>query len=191
MWEFAESILPRTGVGKFNQALMELGATICTPRNPACKRCPVATLCPTCARGLQSSIPAAPRRVLYESAHEACVVVWKQKRFLLRRCGDGERWSGMWDFPRFGLADSQLDVDRQIAANVLRLTGIAIEPRQRLATLKHGVTRFRITLECFHANWREGRVRPGLERWVKPAEVHEFPLSMTARKIVRMLGDNP
>jgi A/G-specific adenine glycosylase len=190
LWEFAESILPRTSVGKFNQALMELGATICTPRNPDCEHCPVATMCPTRARGLQSSIPAAPRRTIYENVHEACVVVWKRNRVLLRRCRDGERWSGMWDFPRFSLPEPQRDVNRQITENVLRLTGLAIEPQQRLTTLKHGVTRFRITLECFQASWCQGRVRDRLQRWVMPRDIHAFPLSTTARKIAQMLGDD-
>lgn len=189
LWEFAADILPRVGSGTFNQALMELGATICKPRDPACGVCPVATLCPTRARGLQAKIPAPARPTNYESTHEACVVVWRRNKVLLRRCSDGERWAGLWDFPRFSLAPPQAqNVDHQLVAGVLRLTGVTIEPHQRVTTIKHGVTRFRITLDCYDAHWREGSTSDGHSCWVKPTDLEDYPLSMTARKISRLLS---
>ncbi|MGE3779107.1 MAG: A/G-specific adenine glycosylase, partial [Pirellulaceae bacterium] len=154
LWDFAGAILPRTRVGDFNQALMELGATLCTPRSPDCDHCPLADLCPTRRHGLQDRIPAPARRVVYEPVREACVVVWKGPHILLRRCGDRERWAGLWDFPRFAFgADSPAACGPQLAANVQQLTGVTVTPGEKLATIKHGVTRFRITLECFHGRW--------------------------------------
>jgi A/G-specific adenine glycosylase len=63
-------------------------------------------------------------------------------------------------------------------------------PQGRLTTLKHGVTRFRITLDCFQGRWDEGRVRDRQVRWVGTAELGNLPLSMTARKIATIVvGD--
>ncbi len=186
LWEFAESILPRKQVGDFNQALMELGSLICTPREPNCGSCPVAPLCPTKARGLQAKIPVARRRKKYELVREACVVIRRDSRVLLRRCGDNERWAGLWDFPRFPLEQST-DPTHQLAANVQRLTGVTIAPGPQLATIKHGVTRFRITLVCYEGRFKKGPLRGNQSRWVEAEQLNEYPLSVTGRKIARTL----
>src|SRR5688572_10138399 len=87
LWSVAERILPRKQAGTFNQALMELGSEICTPRAPACERCPVAKLCPTFALGLQAIIPAPKRRTQYEEVTEAAVVISRGSKVLVRQCG--------------------------------------------------------------------------------------------------------
>ena len=186
LWDFAENILPRVNSGSFNQALMELGAMVCTPRAPRCDECPLTALCPTRALGLQTKIPASRRKADYEDAHEACVVVWRDGKVLLRRCRDGERWAGLWDFPRFSL-DGSPGVESQLVAGVQRLTGLGIDPDKRMTTIKHGVTRFRITLDCYHAHWREGKITQQEMRWVRPVGLVKFPLSTTARKISNLL----
>ena len=66
LWQFAEDVLPRTEIGLFNQALMELGGAICTPKAPKCLICPVASICSTRAQGLQESIPVAKKKMVYE-----------------------------------------------------------------------------------------------------------------------------
>ncbi len=186
LWNFAEEILPAARVGEFNQALMELGSLVCKPRDPACPSCPVAAQCPTFASGRQSEIPAAPKSKKYESTHEACVAIWRRGRVLLRHCGEGERWSGLWDFPRFVVADRG-DLKQQLISGVLRQCGVSIVPGERLATIKHGVTRFRITLDCYRAKWDCGVITGKSLRWVKPMELERFPLSMTARKLGDLL----
>lgn len=189
LWAFAESILPRSRCGAFNQALMELGATVCTPRDPRCDQCPVALLCPTRERGLQQVIPAPPPAKKYEESHEACVVIWRRSSVLIRRCAEGERWAGLWDFPRFPLAGSK-QVEGQVMAAVRQLTGMTIDACQRMVTMKHGVTRFRITLECFEANWRGGSNGSGEMAWVKPAELQNYALGKTARRVSHLLNGN-
>jgi A/G-specific adenine glycosylase len=200
LWEFAEQILPRRHVGRFNQALMELGSEICRPRSPACAACPLAELCPTRARGCQDRIPAPAKRPVYESLSETAVIVRKQQHVLLRQCGPTERWAGLWDFPRFGAepADgSPLDQhgsaqSAQIARRVQRLTGIEVRIGQRLQVLKHAVTRFRITLHCYSAEWIAGKpTDPDACRWVSPAALSEYPLSTTGRKLSRWTRHDP
>ncbi len=100
LWEFAAGVLPQKDTGLFNQALMELGSEICTPRGPRCDRCPVRDLCPTFRLGLQDEIPLPKRKTRYEDRHEAAVIVRRGDRVVLRRCGPDERWAGLWDFPR-------------------------------------------------------------------------------------------
>jgi A/G-specific adenine glycosylase len=201
LWSAAEAILPRRECGRVNQALMELGSQVCTPRAPRCGDCPVTSLCATCRAGLQSVIPLQKGKPQITHVREAAVVVRARDRVLLVQRAASQRWAGMWDFPRFAVEASTQSTTRQLAANVVETCSIKIafaRPEQPLATLRHGVTRFRITLEVFTASLA-ARLRNRLEkskqspfaqsRWVRPAELPRYPLSTTGRKIAKLLTD--
>jgi A/G-specific adenine glycosylase len=190
LWQMAAAVLPRRGAGELNQALMELGATVCLPRQPRCGICPVAALCPTFQQGLQEQIPATRPRPRVEQVREAAVVVRRGGKVLLLKRGDDERWAGLWDFPRFVVAADDAQLPAELAAGVYALTGVKIEHQRQLGTIKHGVTRFRITLQCHEARCIASRAVNGRSaqlRWVKPAELERFPLSVPARRLSRML----
>jgi len=100
IWEIATALLPPRRAGQWNQALMDLGATVCTPRNPLCSRCPLADHCLALATGRVGSIPASsPRRGVIE-LEETAVVVTRGTKVLVVRRSVGEWWEGLWDFPR-------------------------------------------------------------------------------------------
>lgn len=186
LWRFAEEILPQTQVGAFNQAMMELGSAICTPKQPRCLLCPVASLCPTRAAGQQEAIPIPKRKKQYEDRREVAVVVRKRNQVLLRRCQEGERWAGLWDFPRFEQKGRNHNAVQQVA----ELTGIQIDQVDRLTTFHHGVTKYRITLQCYRADFVSGRCRRDAELvWVHRRKLSEYPLSVTGRKIAKLLEE--
>lgn len=196
LWAAAEAILPAKRTGAFNQALMELGSEICTPKSPACDRCPVAALCEARRRGLVAQIPKLAKRMKYEEVTEAAVVIHDGDRVLLRHCQPGERWAGLWDFPRFaigGVSGMNGHATREIASRTRDLVGFAVARPSQFATLKHGVTRFRITLHCYEAiPLSRGRKTPakaatGPVRWVALGELPDYPLSVTGRKICGLL----
>ncbi|MBS0204667.1 MAG: A/G-specific adenine glycosylase [Planctomycetes bacterium] len=190
LWTFAERVLPKSRPGRFNQALMELGATICTPREPACEQCPVSGFCGAFRDQTQASIPQLAKRAQITAITEASIAVRRNKAYLLRRRSHGERWAGLWDFVRFELPSSVEDLPA-IAAEVQQQTGLRIDLGPQLAELKHGVTRYRITLKCFAAESVSGQLRPGEEwQWVKVADFHEFPLSVTGRKFAKLLAES-
>ena len=89
LWSLAELILPARDCGTFNQALMELGSEVCTPRGPACGRCPVAQFCQARALGLVDQIPLPAKRTTYEDVSEIAVVVRRGRRVLVRQCQAG------------------------------------------------------------------------------------------------------
>ena len=143
-------------------------------------------MCPTFAAGRQSEIPRSKKPKQYEESHEAYVAIWRRGKLLLRQCGDQERWAGLWDFPRFQLRSS-VGVSEQLQEGVRRLCGVEITPGQHATTIRHGVTRFRITLDCYHADWRRGDKKAPELRWTSVEQLDGFPLTMTARKFSRML----
>jgi A/G-specific adenine glycosylase len=190
LWSTAERLLPRKDVGLFNQALMELGSLVCAPKLPDCETCPVAMLCVAQARGLQASIPPAKAKQVFEAVREACVVVYRRGRVLIRHCGPDERWTGLWDFPRFEIDGARGSaLQQKLKSSVARITGVEIRPGEQLATIKHGVTRFRITLYCFEANYVDAIAGNdmGEFKWLRPAQLADYPLSTTGRKIADLL----
>jgi A/G-specific adenine glycosylase len=190
LWRTAESLLPAHGCGELNQALMELGSLVCTPRSPDCTGCPLASRCAARRLGMQEQIPRLRAKPRIEAVREAAVVLWRGDYLLLRQPPPGERWAGLWDFLRFPLAASdEPALGLELTDGIRRHTGLRAQPREHIATLKHGVTRFRITLDCFHAHCRPGRGKliDGAWQWVKPAELSGYPLSVTGRKVARMI----
>jgi A/G-specific adenine glycosylase len=191
LWSVAEEILPRASVASFNQALMELGSLVCTPANPQCERCPVAQLCEARATGVQNEIPPPPVKTKFTSVREAAIVVRKNGQVLVRQCGAKERWAGLWDFPRFEIvSEGPLFIRDELIAKVREQTGITAEPGNLLTTIKHGVTRYRITLDCYGAHFKAGRLAADQPiRWIRPAELTELPLSTTGRKLANLVSN--
>ena len=189
LWGMAETVLPRKNVGLFNQALMELGSEVCRAKNPACDTCPVRANCAARQQDKQASIPRPKKRKKIEPRHHAVVLLRKRRRVLMIKNNEPGRWSGLWDFPRVEIdAEHPENIRKQIIGRVAAKTGLNVELGEKLTTLTHGVTRFRITLDCYeatpnHESGDEGIVENA--RWVEPESLDEYPLNVTARKVSR------
>ena len=211
LWSFAESILPKTQPGRLNQALMELGASVCSPKEPDCEHCPIHAHCRAFLEGTQATIPQPATRPAITDVVEVSVAVRRGKKFLLRRRPPGERWAGLWDFVRFSLpprmgipARPALDRDSKaakpdgqecpsadIVAAVREHTSLKVDLGPQLAELKHGVTRYRITLKCFTAEAVSGELRTDAEwQWVSSKDFGDYPLSVTGRKFAKLLTES-
>lgn len=195
LWSMAACLLPRRGVGRFNQAMMELGSQVCIARSPRCHQCPVASLCRAYREGLQHAVPPPQAKRRPEARHEVAVIVRRRGRVLLVRCPDDGRWAGLWDFPRFQVhAADSLAMRPQIVEGVRRRAGVLVEPGKHLTTIKHGVTRFRITLDCYEARYcagPDGKADSTQMRWLMPRQLAHYPLSTTGRKLSRLAAAKP
>jgi A/G-specific adenine glycosylase len=190
LWAAAETVLPTRAVGRFNQALMELGSQVCRSRLPLCEECPVAQFCAARRRGVQNEIPRPKPRVKFEDVTEAAVLVRRRDRVLVIQWPDGRRWAGLWDFPRFAMRGVKpAEVRRELADGVLRMTGVTIVPGEHRKTVRHGVTRFRITLQCYDAEYisHDGGGEGFVQKWLRAAELDVLPLSSTGRKLAGLL----
>jgi A/G-specific adenine glycosylase len=191
LWRAAEEILPQKDVADFNQALMELGSLVCTPSEPKCDECPLSTVCAARAAGLQREIPPSKPRKTYTELREAVVIVRKNGSVLVRQCSSGERWAGLWDFPRFGVeSHGPLFACDELTEKVRSQTGITCSSAALIKTMKHGVTRYRITLDCYQAAYVRGRVgnsNGAAVRWLPVGQLAGLPLSTTGRRIAELV----
>ena len=189
LWETAEAILPVRRVGDFNQALMELGAIICTVRNPNCRICPLRNQCKAFQAGKQEVIPARRSRPQPVPVRELCIVFRRRGRVLLmRRPGTG-RGANMWEFPRVVLKKGE-----SLPAAKRRLTsdlGLTAKVGQTLATISYSVTRFRMTMTCIEASTSDTQFNSDYYeegRWLRTNELADYPVSSSQRKLARILA---
>ena len=192
LWRLAEELLPETNVGDFNQALMELGALVCVPRNPNCAECPLTAVCRARCRGLVDAIPPIGKRPRVEEVREVAVVIRRTDRVLIVQRPVGGRWPEMWEFPHVEVGRGQ--TDETAAAALLAKLGIVADLGDELLALRHAVTRFRITLVCRLATFRYGRFEPGSypnAEWVAVSRLGDFPVSSPQRKLAKELMKSP
>jgi A/G-specific adenine glycosylase len=190
LWRTAASILPRRHVGDFNQAVMELGALICAASNPQCGRCPVAALCAARREGLQDQIPARTKEPAIENIREAAVVVRRGKKVLLAQRPAAGRWANLWEFPRTEVRHRET-IEDAVSRLFRERLGIAADIGQEMLTIRHAVTRFRITLVCLEANYLEGSVDSSYYQrvvWLEPAVVRSYPVCTPQRKLADELN---
>lgn len=161
-WVWAPGVLVEEFPGEWNQALMELGATVCTPKNPKCGVCPVSGFCEAFMSGRVGEFPAPkPKKEWVELEHVAVVVVWGDRVGLVQ-AGDGEWWAGLWHPPR---GDDWGGVGVKVGA------------------FKHVVTRHKITLEV--RRWAVDEAVDGLT-FVPLAELDDWAISAPGRRAIEI-----
>ena len=182
LWSTAESLLPMKQVGDFNQALMELGQTICTTGQPNCLLCPLRDICRGHARGLAEALPKRRTKTRQTQVSERAIILHKGQQVLLcQRTPDAARWANMWELPT---STSSLDVNTQCQ----ELTGYRCSDAQPVGSLEYGITRFKVELEVIEAKYIGGRQKHDTYQklvWVKPHELTDYPLSVPQRRLVQ------
>ncbi len=185
LWDAAANVVavPNVEPRTVNPAIMELGALICTPKSPRCSICPVAGLCEAKRQGRQNELPFIPPRPAPTPLFDVCALaVDGRGRVLLRQRPDDAKiwWRGMWELPRTtrGAGESAQDALIRLGQEL----GALFAPQNRAATVKHGVTRYTIELEC----WRIS-VAPFGEcavlRWFDAKEAHVLAMPSMMRRL--------
>ncbi len=177
-WEIAEELVKGDAPGDFNQALMELGATVCTPK-PRCEACPVSGACRARAEGRETSLPRPKRRPEVPTLERTALVLERPDRtVLLARCGPDGRFAGLWEPPM---------VDGVAGAKAFGL-GAAVSAGEVVHVLTH--RRLHIHVLRGSAGAKAPEVAPAYteHRWVRPAEAKEIGVSTLCRKVLRQAG---
>jgi A/G-specific adenine glycosylase len=186
LWKIAERILPRRSISDFNQALMELGALVCTPRAPRCLLCPLREDCVANRDGLQHRLPELPARPRATPVVMAAAVVEERGKVLLYRRTGTRLMKDLWEIPLGECFDGEGPREAVVRESRERY-GISLEVGEELARVKHSIMNRRITLHAFEAQLA---TRPGdgrEHRWVDRQGFGEIALSSMIRKVLEKI----
>jgi A/G-specific adenine glycosylase len=177
-------IVRDTPRGALNQALMELGRRVCTPRRPGCDECPLARRCRACREDAVSRLPHLGRRPATMTRRVVAVVIERRGRFLVQQRPAGGVNAGLWEFPNAD-CDGQPVTPATLAARWPLLVADSLRP---LVTLQHRITRHQITLEVWRGHARPGpAARAPAQRWLRLAEAARRPFTAAHRRILEKL----
>ncbi len=188
----AEALVPAARPGDFNQALMELGAMICTPRDPSCPICPVATECAAFRSATQAQYPCIKAKEKMSGVREAAVVLRDaDQRVLVLLRGSSGSFANMWELPRVVVEKDEEPPDA--AARAMReLAGLRVKCGRELLVVRHTVMRSNITLHVVEASCAHIRktIVPSQHveaRWVSLSEWGRLPKSITQERVRKAL----
>jgi len=185
------ALIPPGRASEFNQALMDLGAMICTPRSPKCLLCPVRAQCKALEEGRVGELPVKGRAKAPRPVELVAAVVRQRDRLLIARRPDAGLLAGLWEFPG-GERPAELSGERALHAIFWERFGVEVAVEAHLTDVRHVFTHLVWHLRCYTA-----QLAPGYEitesdavRWVTPAELRQFALPAAHQKIAQALGMN-
>lgn len=204
LWTLAEELVIHTTrntqhaspCSHLNQSLMELGALICTPRDPKCQSCPISKHCFAFQKNLIDEFPNLDKRPAATARRFAAFVVENRGKFLVRQRPAGVVNAHLWEFPNVELNGAPLEP----AAAAREVLGFAPKDVKLLCTIKHTITRYRITVEAFTAVGQSCRSAPSSRHapsardeistsWLPLSELHKLSFPSAHKKILENLPD--
>jgi A/G-specific adenine glycosylase len=173
--------------GEFNEAFMELGATVCLPRNPKCGECPLHRVCRACKRGLQDALPVKSRKKPVPTIAVGAAITWREDgRFLIAKRKSDQMLGGLWEFPG-GKVEKGESVTDCIIRELKEELGIGVEVGEHAVRVLHTYSHFKLEMEVYHCTWRSGEPA-ALDcagfRWVRRAECDDLPFSKADLKVL-------
>ena len=187
LYNLATELLDREAPGDWNQALMELGATVCMPRRPRCPLCPLRARCEAHARGLEERFPESRSRRAPVAVTVAVALIEDDGRILLVRRPAQRVMAGLWELPQTSLESEGLSA---LASELEERHSLRVAPGPLIATIRHTITFRRIRVEVYATRLRgRGQRKSDQLAWVQPGEIRALPVSSLTHKILRAVRD--
>lgn len=195
LWRLAEGLVDAVEsqqAGTINEALMDLGATICTPQGPRCPACPLYDQCLARQRGTQEERPVrTARKPLPHFDVTAAVLQHPQRadQFLIAQRPPDGMLGGLWEFPG-GKRQADETLQACLRREMMEELAVDVEVGEHVASIRHAYTHFKITLHAYHCGLLDGDPQPiGVAdwRWVTLADLDGYAFAVTDQKIIAAL----
>jgi A/G-specific adenine glycosylase len=196
LWQLAEELVQNSKLkiknskpccSHLNQSLMELGALVCTPRNAQCLICPVKKLCVAFQEIRVEELPNLGKREAATARHFIAFVVGHKGKFLVRQRTAGVVNAHLWEFPNVETGARLCEPQRVVSEfNALRITDPRSQKLEPLCTIRHSITRYRITLEAFAVRLKNSPAKTG-GVWKTPAQMRQLAFTAAHKKLASLL----
>lgn len=189
LWKLARDLIPRGKASVFNQAVMDLGATICTPRKPSCQACPLSPWCQAFAQNLQAELPLRAEKKKIPHYDIAVAVIVKGDKVLIdQRLPEG-LLGGLWEFPG-GKMEPGETAEAAALREAKEEVAMDVSVEAPLATVRHAYSHFRVTLHAFRCRPVGGRARAvhcQAVKWVALGELDSYAFPKANHPILAAL----
>ncbi len=188
LWATAADLVPRRRPGRFNEALMELGALVCTPRSPACPTCPMRSLCGAHRAGRAEALPRRlPRRAARKVSHHVVSMLHRGQAAFQRR-GDDGLWARLWEMPTLESLAGRASA-AALREAVSQRFGVAVTDLRRGRAFTHQTTHRTIRFQVWIADLEGRRPRVRGWRWRAPDAVDDLPLAVPQRRALAIVSE--
>jgi len=187
LWEISESLIPKGYSNPFNQALMDLGSMLCTPKDPQCPKCPLRHLC----KGYLSGEPEIyPLRIIKKAIPHiaaASAVIEKDGKVLLWQRPPKGLLGGLWEFPNWKIEIKQnLRLRLRLRNYIKKEIGLNVKVKESIGTFHQTYSHFKLTLQVFDCQSINGNAKG---EWVPIRNLPLLPLSRIHRRIAEVIGE--
>lgn len=190
--QVGSDLLPPGQAGTFNQALMDLGAKVCLPRDPRCEICPLRADCVAHQRGVERERPVRAKSGQVPHVTRLAAALTSQDRVLIGRRPEGALLGGLWEFPGTELEGGRVEPS-ELAHQVGLGSDLHLDEPEELGTYEHSYSHYRVTAHAFRSEIKapDRVLREQQElRWVPVGELDDYPMGKIDRSIARDLQDS-
>ena len=190
LWEFSSSLIERVSPRDFNQALMDLGAIICTPKKPSCSSCPLQNFCVAYTKYDPEDFPKKEMTKIKPLQEIGIGLVFNQKgELLIDQRLESSSMGGMWEFPG-GKKIPNESIEETIERELKEELGIVVNVGEKLLSFEHAYTHKKLYFTVHICAWISGQPKPLASQkllWVSPDRLFEFPFPAANTKIISEL----
>ncbi len=187
LWRYSASLIPKGHASSFNQALMELGAMVCTPKHPWCSKCPIKKVCKAYRLNKPERFPSRAVKKVFPHVEAVALVIKKDGKVLLKQRPLKGFLGGLWEFPNWRL-EGKKDLMRFIGAKVKREVELKVERMGPLGVFHQTYSHFKLCLRVFECEAIDGR---GRGRWVHVKDLVQYPMPRIFRRIAQAITSSP
>ena len=187
----ADELLDSTAPGLFNQAMMELGATVCRPQSPTCLVCPVNAFCEAFREARQDEFPKRRETKPVPEHHIAVGVIYRGDKVLITQRQFDGLLGGLWEFPGGQIAEGET-AEKACVRQIAEVVNVSVRNIKYLTRVRHAYTHFKIVVDVFTCDYQSGEVvlnGPQDARWIKVAVLADYPLPRVTHKFLDKLGN--
>ncbi len=181
-------MIPKDRPGDFNQSLMELGALVCTPKNPSCAVCPIKSFCMAYKKGNPQNFPEP---IINKKPPHYVVVaglIWRKNRFYIQKRKNTNMLPGLWEFPG-GKVKNTETLKEALNREIKEECGISPLIKNKIAAIEHSYSHYTITLHLYHCK-EKNKIKKQIDtKWITPSEIDEIPFPKANHKLFSILHE--
>ena len=175
--------------GDFNQSIMELGAMICSPKNPKCTICPIKTFCKAFNSSNPSLYPNVKKKKVKPHYNIAIAIIWNKNYFYIQKRPDNKMLGGLWEFPGGKIGQGE-NVKKALKRQLKEECNIRPIIKNKIGIVKHSYSHFSISLHCYNCFLlNKNLINSKNSKWITNKEIYKFPFPKANHKIFKKLNN--